>query len=223
MQRTPNPVADELTTYFLTGDADQGLSSSWGPISNAAFGGFGSLPDPERMVTDRRFALGRAEGPVTRARAARTALAQLPERDQCVLFAAHGPTPWARIIDAAFGMGMAIKVTKRIGDLAGVALLTDEVRRGWAEAGAEPDKPQRAAWRTAGGWLVALCLARDTGSKARVERVKGEAQRLLAAAEELFRFARGLPEPAPPREVRSRIRAVRHVTEAAPFGLRSAQ
>ncbi len=129
--RRPSPIADELATFFASGEADQGLSSSWEPLAAICQGGFGGSPDPERRVTDRRFrVIGSTD--VTRARATRTALLSLSQDEQCALFAAHGPVLWGRVIDAAFGKGMAITVTRRLGDLAGVALLTPTVREGWA-------------------------------------------------------------------------------------------
>lgn len=145
-RRPPNPVAAELVDYFLTAEADQGVSSSWGAFTAIALGGFGGAPDPERRVTDRRFGLGPARrSAVTRAREIRAAFLALPRRAAepswyDVLFAAHGSIPWREKLDEEFGRGMGAKVLPLVGSV-GVALLSAEVYTGYAAAQSEQEKP----------------------------------------------------------------------------------
>jgi hypothetical protein len=194
-------LIEDLRAFFLSGDADQGLRSSWGPLSDIALGGFGGTPDPEGAITDRRFGLGLAPTATTYARLVRSALQHLAPREQSALYVAHGPTPWPRVIDAAFGRGMAIKVQKRLADLAPVALLLDEVVAGGAGAEGEHEKGRRVQWANAGGWIVALCLDKGEAAKRRCERVKRDAGALLANSERAYLAARGL---APDRRARAR-------------------
>jgi hypothetical protein len=137
-QRQLNPVAEELSAYFLTADADQGMSSSWEPLVMIYRGGFGGQPDPERRMLDRGFARSNngvgAENEITRARRARKALLTLSQRHLLALFAAYGPSPRARL-DREYGIGMAEKVASALGGLApGLATLTPVVADGFASA-----------------------------------------------------------------------------------------
>lgn len=188
-ERAPDRVAGELTGYFLTGDADQGLSSSWGPLASIALGGFGGSPDPERRADDRSFGLGPARrSRVTQAREVRAALLRLSSEHVAALWAAFGPTPWGKIIDHAFGRGMALKVQKRLGDLAAVALLTREVTEGFKTA-PQPASGRRA-WQGPGGYLVALCLDASESGKAKTAKIKSEAQAVLDKAKGHYIAAR---------------------------------
>lgn len=202
---------DALVTFFACADSDQGLRSAGGPG-----GTFGSRSaDYERRILDYRFGLGPAgEGTVTRARAVRSVLQSLPSASVDVLYAKHGPTPWGRIIDAAFGVGMSIKVTARLGDLAGVALLAPSVARGYAAA--PSTAARRVAWNTPGGWLVALCMSGKPEARTEAARIKGEAVALLADAEGLFLDARGVQRAA---LTRAQLRPPRRPSVAMEAGL----
>lgn len=221
-RRAPSPTAGELAGYFLTGDADQGLSSSWGPLTAIALGGFGGSPDPERRCDDRRFGLGPARrSPVARAREVRAALLTLPGNYAAALWAAYGPTAWGSRLDAAEGWGMATKVVRRFGDLFGVALLLPSVADGAATMPAppatrwSPEDPAVAKRKrrkrdeeasrprpflTIGErYLVALSLAQDESLKAKALAVKKEAAELLRKAEAAYEVARAGQEPTRPK------------------------
>ncbi len=191
-------LMDGLVAFYLSGESDQGLSSSWTPLTNIALGGFGASPDPERMVTDHRYGMAGQETAVTEARRVRTALQRLStDPTKCALYAdilsrVHGPTSWAKIVDNAFGRGMAIKVARRLDELAPVALLTDEVQRGFA---GEPPLDAKGPWNNIGGWLVALCVDKSEPAKKRCERVKKQATALLESAEAAYLVERGLVVP----------------------------
>ena len=177
-------IADELRLYYQSDGAAQGLSSSFAPLVNIANGGFGGSPDPERAIV-RRHELGATATQVTRVRAVRAALRRLTAAQQSVLYAAFGPMDWPRAADAAFGRGMGQRVTKRLGALVGVALLTEAVRRGY-EADREEYAKLGPAWRNAGGWLVSACITED---KTAAERVASEAKAMLAGAVSAYRAA----------------------------------
>lgn len=204
--KTRDAALGMLADFFATADADQGMRSSWGPLADIAQGGFGGGGDYERKIKDGRFGLGPAgRGSVTRAREVRSVLQALPPHMVAVLYAKHSLTPWTRIIDAAFGTGMSIKVTKRMGDLAAVALLTDEVRTGYEGAEAKP-KQRNPAWSNPGGWLVALCIDKSDSAKQRAERVKTAARRLLSEAEAAYLAASGVVPEDPTKPTPRRIR-----------------
>ncbi len=215
-QQVRRTLLDDLTTFFAEAEGDQGLRSSWGPLADIALGGFGGTPDPERRV-DHLLLGPVAENKVTAARRVRSALLGLAPSAVGVLYAAHGPTPWGRVIDSAFGRGMGEKVAKRLGPLVGVALLTEAVRVGYAGAPDLPDrKPSRFpweeradAWATPGGWLVTVAKSKEEGDKRRIERVRAEAAALLGAAEAAYLAGRGLvQQPADelaPRRSRLRL------------------
>lgn len=199
-------LMDGLVAFLLSGDSDQGLSSSWTPLTNIALGGFGASPDPERMVTDRRYGMAGQETAVTETRRVRTALQRLSTDPATaalyfdVLARAHGPESWSRVVDSAFGRGMSIKVAKRLDDLAYVALLTEEVQKGFA---AEPPLEAKGPWNNVGGWLVSLCMNKGEPAKKRCERIKKQAVALLESAEAAYLVERGLVIPK-----RERKRAV---------------
>jgi hypothetical protein len=131
------PHREELVAFFTGAESASGLVSSWSALVGIALGGTGGSRDPEARITDRRFHLGPAgRTAISRVREVRAALVQLSDRQQKVLFAAHGPVAWSKYLDAVFGKGMGAKVTGKLGDLIGVALLTDAVVRGFREENA---------------------------------------------------------------------------------------
>lgn len=136
----PNRAASELASFFLSGESEQGMSSSWTALVGIAQGGSSGFRSPEAKVVDGRYGLGpKRNGRVSEARTIRAALLSLPARMPSepnwadVLFQAHGPVPWRRILDEGLGQGEA----ERVGGflelrLLGVALLTEAVRQGYA-------------------------------------------------------------------------------------------
>lgn len=134
--RTRDRAAEELTSYFWSAESTLGLSSGLGGLLE---GGFGSAPDPERKVLRRHKLALEGDTDVTRSRPIRDALMKLEPEHTSALFAAYGPLDWSHAIDEAFGRGMGAKVVKHLGDLAGVALLTAGVARGFAK---DRDKAQ---------------------------------------------------------------------------------
>jgi hypothetical protein len=224
----PNTItAEELGGYFASAESDAGLSSGlagcwnrdddghvvWAPPQ----GGRGG--DPEARRVD---AFDRRRKAITSGRLIRRALITLPPRVGLVLFAAFGPTPWVSMLDASFGRGMGAKVTRRLGDVLGVALVTPEVTTGFAsaeEALRAPldegelvltteegsgradawrrdriDRPRsHARWHTVGGYLVSLCLENGTP---RLARVRAAAAQLLAVACDRYHDARLAGDPS---------------------------
>jgi hypothetical protein len=211
----PDRIAGELASYFFSGESAQGLSSSWGPLASIALGGFGGSPDPERRIADGRFRLGPVRGEdgkpgagasaLSRAREVRTALSRLDARLVSALFASYGPTPWSRILDSAFGRGMGLKVQKKLGDLAAVALLTPELAEGFAHA--PPPESDKQCWQGIGGYLVALCLEEGEAGKARAAKVKKAAEKLLAQAREAYVRAREAVDSERPKKRPARAKS----------------
>lgn len=197
-RRPPNPALQALADFFESSDAEQGLRSSFGPLADMARAGFGSgSADHERAYTDRRFGLGPAgSGAVTRARATRAALASLPHEQVAILFARYGGTPWERILDQTFGIGAGAKVQRRLGDLAGVALLAPSVARGYAIASQRPDASTSPRWDNPGGYIYALC--RDDKGREQAAMLRAECAAMLASAECVYLVACGV-QPTPPR------------------------
>lgn len=226
--RVPNPVAAEIENYFQSADTDQGVQSSWAAFTSIALGGFGGSPEQERKITDRRFAddrhfrEGHGNGAIAAARLVRNSILLLPPRAAGVpsrydvLYAAHGGIPWGKILDEGHGKGMVNKVTPFLGGhaLLGVALLTEEVRTGYAaqksarQPGMAPapiatlfkvprkpiTKAERKSQRAAaargqdscGGFLVGLCLDATWAEPTakRVSRAERRAREEKAAAAE---------------------------------------
>jgi hypothetical protein len=181
---------DELVAFFTGAESASGLVSSWTALVGIALGGAGGSRDPESRITDRRFHLGPAgETAISRSREVRAALVQLTPRQQEVLFALHGPVAWSKYLDAVFGKGMGVKVTAKLGDLIGVALLTDAVAEGFAKASA-PAKVSARLRRpqNPGGWLVQVCLKDAT----RLAVVRDEARKLVSDAEAAYADKRGV-------------------------------
>jgi hypothetical protein len=130
--RLPINIADELAAYFATAESDFGVQSTFQAFVNMIVrGGPGGSANQEGQIRDERFGFKsgpRGTGCVGKARRVYAALREVPA-STTVLYAAHGPTDWGRLIDSAFGRGMATKVAKAIGPYPGVALLTEAVRR----------------------------------------------------------------------------------------------
>ena len=204
MLTLPTHAADALASFFASAESDAGMRSTFGAFVALAQSGVrtdGGRGDPEVNVTEERFGWpGRREdgtgGPgeeypcrVSRSRGVWKALRLLPGDAQNVLWAAHGPTDWARLVDASFGRGTATKLAKLVGPHLGVALLTPTVAKGLAEALAKAEEPtkrvveQTALWNTTGGWLVATARAEGKAGAAPVcSLVYREAASLLLGA-----------------------------------------
>jgi len=126
---------DELETFFTAAESASGLVSSWAALVGIALGGTAGSRDPEARITDRRFALGPAgKTAVSHAREVRATLVHLSNTHQSVLFALYGAVPWPKYLDSVFGKPTGAKVAAKLGDLVGVALLTDAVAQGFARA-----------------------------------------------------------------------------------------
>jgi hypothetical protein len=124
---------DELESFFTTAESASGLASSWTALVGIALGGAACTRDPEGRITDRRFALGPAgKTAVSHAREVRATLGLLSSMHQNALFALYGSVPWPRYLESVFGKPIGIKVVAKLGDLLGVALLTDAVAQGFA-------------------------------------------------------------------------------------------
>lgn len=137
MLRLPFHATDALAGFFASAESDAGMRSTFGAFVALAQSGVrtdGGVRDPEVNVTDERLLR------IGRGREVWRALRRLPGETQCVLYAAHGPTDWAKLVDASFGRGTATKVMKLVGPHLGVALLTPTVVKGLAAelASAEP-------------------------------------------------------------------------------------
>jgi len=169
MLTLPTYAADTLASFFASAESDAGMRSTFGAFVALAQSGVrcdGGTKDHEINVTDRRYGWRGEDGEVRsgsagRSRAVWKALRLLSGDAQNVLYAAHGPTDWAKLVDASFGRGTATKLTKLVGPNLGVALLTPTVAKGLAEALAKAEEPTKrvvertALWNTTGGWLVA--------------------------------------------------------------------
>lgn len=202
-------VRAQLTEYYMSAESALGMRSSFGVLVDAALGGWSSNGDHDRAIV-RRHQLGpTASTPVSRAREVRAWLIAIGSKHESALDAVFGMTDWPHTVDNVFGRGMGIKVTKALGELVGVALLTEAVRKGYER---ERDRkasllevpatvhlrsgridayvPGKAAvsagkarpWDTPGGWLVTLCLHKDK----QLDAVTKEAEAMVRAA--LFAF-----------------------------------
>lgn len=203
---------DELESFFTRAESAAGLVSSWEALVGIAVGGKGGSRDPEARVTDHRFSLGPTQRTaVSQHREVRAVLMGLPVSQQHVLFALYGCIAWPRCLDDVFGKGMGTKVTAKLGDLIGVALLTraaatgferdrEALRAGGALAGgvAARWKKRAAGWHNAGGWLVHVCLTEAP----QLSTVRTEAAQLRAGAERAYAEARGL-EARPTKQRRA--------------------
>jgi hypothetical protein len=130
---------DELETFFTAAESAAGLRSSWVALVGIALGGAAGSRDPEARITDRRFALGPAgKTAVTFAREVRATVGQLSPTHQTVLFALYGRVPWPKYLDNVFGKPTGAKVAAKLGDLIGVALLTEALAEGFARDRAPP-------------------------------------------------------------------------------------
>ncbi len=232
-----DPIAGELADYFRTAESVNGLASSWAPLVGIAMGGAVTSTDPESRIIDGRFALGAWKTSIGKHRVIRRALLLLPRGCPSgldILWAAHGPVPWNRVLDEGLGTGKAEKVSEHLDlRLLGVALLTPEVRAAsmtWS--GPEPAKAgdhrsADLAWRAPGGWLVDLVLTAKSRSKsvpeakrshavATLSEIGRSAAMLLRGAEDAYREARGAlpaelpPEPKAPRRSR-RLDGLEHL------------
>lgn len=204
MLTLPTYAIDALASFFASAESDAGMRSTFGAFVALAQSGVrcdGGTKDHEINVTDRRFGWrgedGEARsGSAGRSRAVWKALRLLPGDAQNVLWAAHGPTDWSRLVDASFGRGTATKLTKLVGPHLGVALLTPTVAKGLAEALAKAEEPtkrvveQTALWNTTGGWLVATARAEGKGNASPLcSLVSREAARLLLGAHAAYAAA----------------------------------
>ncbi len=211
MLTLPTYAADTLAAFFASAESDAGMRSTFGAFVALAQSGVrtdGGRRDPEINVTEERFGWpGRREdgtgGPgeeypcrVSRSRAVWKALRLLSGDAQNVLYAAHGPTDWAKLVDASFGRGTATKLTKLVGPNLGVALLTPTVAKGLAEALAKAEEPTKrvvertALWNTTGGWLVATARVEGKGNASPLcSLVSREAARLLLDAHTAYAAA----------------------------------
>jgi hypothetical protein len=184
MLRLPFHATDALAGFFASAESDAGMRSTFGAFVALAQSGVrtdGGVRDPEVNVTDERLLR------IGRGREVWRALRRLPGATQCVLYAAHGPTDWAKLVDASFGRGKATKAVALVGPYLGVALLTATVRDGFAasDPNEHADKPleRRALWNTTGGWLIAAVAAEGKRKEAPTcSAVSREARDLLTAA-----------------------------------------
>ena len=142
MLTLPTHAADVLAGFFASAESDAGMRSTFGAFVALAQSGVrcdGGTKDHEINVTDRRYGWRGEDGEVRTGTAGRSrsvwkALRLLSGDVQNVLYAAHGPTDWAKLVDASFGRGTATKLTKLVGPHLGVALLTPTVAKGLADA-----------------------------------------------------------------------------------------
>lgn len=192
---------DELESFFTRAEGTAGLVSSWEALVGIAVSGKGGTRNPEARITDRRFSLGPAQRTaVSLHREVRTVLMGLPTLQQHALFAVYGCVAWPRCLDDVFGKGMGMKVTAKLGELIGVALLTraaaagferdrEALHAGGVLAGgvAARWKKRAAGWHNAGGWLVHVCLTEAP----QLGTVRTEAAQLRAGAERAYAEARG--------------------------------
>jgi hypothetical protein len=219
-----DPIVGELVDYFRSADSVNGLSSSWTPLVGIAMGGAVTTKDPESRVVDGRFGRRPGTSVVDRFRDTRRALVLLPPGDPSdldVLWGAHGPVRWPRIVKAGLGEETEGKLAEFLDErLFGVALLTPEFRagvRGWT--GPTPvrkdDKRGKVrAWHAPGAWLADLALVaksrsgvvseeRRAHAVATLSEVGRSATKMLRASEDAYRVLRGAV-PAPPAEPRTR-------------------
>ena len=148
MLTLPTHAADVLAGFFASAESDAGMRSTFGAFVALAQSGVrcdGGTKDHEINVTDRRYGWRGEDGEVRTGTAGRSrsvwkALRLLSGDVQNVLYAAHGPTDWAKLVDASFGRGTATKLTKLVGPHLGVALLTPTVAKGLAEALAKAEE-----------------------------------------------------------------------------------
>jgi hypothetical protein len=139
-------------------------------------------------------------------------LLAIGSQHETVLDAMFGMNDWPHTVDHAFGKGMGIKVVKALGELVGVALLTEAVRKGYErdrdrkaatfevpatvflrtgrlDAWRPGESPKRATnarpWDTPGGWLVACCMQRDQVGKS-LDVVRDEAAQMARGALSAF-------------------------------------
>jgi hypothetical protein len=130
---------DELETFFAAAESAAGLRSSWVALVGIALGGAAGSRDPEARITDRRFALGPGgKTAVSYVREVRATLGQLSPTHQTVLFALYGRILWTKYLDNVFGKPTGAKVAAKLGDLIGVALLTEALAEGFARDRAPP-------------------------------------------------------------------------------------
>ncbi len=204
MLTLPTYAADTLVSFFASAESDAGMRSTFGAFVALAQSGVrcdGGTKDHEINVTDRRYGWRSEDGEVRsgsagRSRAVWKALRLLSGDAQNVLYAAHGPTDWAKLVDASFGRGTATKLTKLVGPNLGVALLTPTVAKGLAEALAKAEEPTKrvvertALWNTTGGWLVATARVEGKGNASPLcSLVSREAARLLLDAHTAYAAA----------------------------------
>jgi hypothetical protein len=120
-----------LTEYFFSAESELGMRSSFGVLVDAALGGWSSSSDRERAIV-RRHRLGpNAETSVSKARMVRSLLLAVGSEHETVLDAWFGMHDWQHLLDDVFGKGAGTKVTMALGELVGVALLTEPLRRGF--------------------------------------------------------------------------------------------
>jgi hypothetical protein len=146
-----------------------------------------------------------------------------------VLWAAFGPVPWARVLDAGLGVGTAAKkVAPLLNERPlGVALLTREVQEAmeWWEGPQEARAGSGLAWRAPGGYLADLCITarsrnkrtteeRRAAASAIISSIGRSADAMLAGATSSYAGARGeVQEEQRQRAPRSRAVVDRAVAE----------
>lgn len=160
-QQVTARVRAELGEYFADSDGVFGLKAKdW---SAQVLGGG---CDRESAVLNRhRLASEPGTKRIERFREIRAVLMMLRALHVNTLFAVFGPVDWLHQLDEGFGKGMGQRVVARLGDLCGVALLTEQVEQGFAKWQAE-----KKAEKPAGKLIVVRDLEDDKALRRRVAR-----------------------------------------------------
>jgi hypothetical protein len=144
-------IATELSSYFAGAfDEDLELGSSWGPLVDAATGGFVGGHDYDRGMVGRVARRRGKRDDIAAARRVRDALRAIPVTNDgpsaaLVLVARYGPIAWSRRLDDAQGKHMSgqtwSKGAKKLGDLFGVAVVAADLAGIDVEAWISPPAP----------------------------------------------------------------------------------
>lgn len=126
-----DPLSEELSWFFQEGDADVGVTSSFGAFVQMiqtgipGHGGRANTTEARAVeMTDRRVV-----GDHRRVRAQLAAVEAQDPRLTAALYAAYGGVDWGRVADVAGGRGTGTKLARALGpNRIGVAMLTEALR-----------------------------------------------------------------------------------------------
>jgi hypothetical protein len=139
---------DDLRFAAWEAEGLVGIRSSFSSLAETSQGGRCNVRDHESRITDRLFGPRRTdgagriieEGAIGRVTRVMARLWLLPQRARNVLYAVHGPVDYAadatRLYDAEKGKAVAAA----LGDLVGVALLTETAIAGYAKLAANRER-----------------------------------------------------------------------------------